>query len=344
MIYFRTDANKKIATGHVMRCLTIAEAIVELGGQVCFIVSDEESTMLIKEYKFPVIVTYSNWNNVDIMYEYDLLCAYFEKKDILCVDSYFLHSDYLSQMGKKVKVATFDDMFSEKKKADIIINYNIFYRKFDYEKRYENDKCKLLLGEKYVPLRKQFTLIKTNAYDIDQVKILLMCGGSDEKNMIYHSLQKVKEKDYDLFQKIKWKVVIGGYYPYKKMLGRFASQNCNMEILTNIKNMAQLMSICDLCVTAASTVLYECCAMRLPTLFMTVAEDQKYDAEYFSKDGMMEYCGDFINNQEGTLENMCSMLEELVINNDKRQRMKSQMKNLVDGYGAKRIAQVLMEE
>ena len=31
MVYIRTDANEKIATGHVMRCLTIAEEIIQLG-------------------------------------------------------------------------------------------------------------------------------------------------------------------------------------------------------------------------------------------------------------------------------------------------------------------------
>ena len=43
----------------------------------------------------------------------------------------------------------------------------------------------------------------------------------------------------------------------------------------------------------SSTVLYECCAMQLPTLFVVVAEDQEYDAEAFQKNGLMIYCGNF---------------------------------------------------
>lgn len=48
-IYFRTDGNTEIATGHIMRCLTIARACIKNGACVAFIVSDEESRTLLRE-------------------------------------------------------------------------------------------------------------------------------------------------------------------------------------------------------------------------------------------------------------------------------------------------------
>ena len=65
MIFIRTDANEKIATGHVMRCLTIADEILDLGGKVCFIVSDKQSLSLIQDRGFKYIITNSEWNNVN---------------------------------------------------------------------------------------------------------------------------------------------------------------------------------------------------------------------------------------------------------------------------------------
>ena len=48
-IYFRTDGNSKIATGHLVRCLAIARACVKIGADVKFIVSDKESLTLLEE-------------------------------------------------------------------------------------------------------------------------------------------------------------------------------------------------------------------------------------------------------------------------------------------------------
>lgn len=112
--------------------------------------------------------------------------------------------------------------------------------------------------------------------------------------------------------------------------------------MENVKNMAELMSGCDLCITAASTVLYECCAMLLPTIFVVVADDQKYDAECFTKDNMMRYCGNFMYDPNTTLEEIGKTLQEIAFDKFVQQDMKNKMKNVVDTHGAQRIAKVLV--
>ena len=43
MIYIRVDANKKIGMGHMMRCISIAEALIIEGEKVCFLVATEDA-------------------------------------------------------------------------------------------------------------------------------------------------------------------------------------------------------------------------------------------------------------------------------------------------------------
>lgn len=346
MLYIRTDANEIIATGHVMRCLTIAEEFRKKKETVCFVVSDETSATMIEKKGFAVIVTNEKWNAVDTEREYTILKLCAETGGWLLIDSYFINSEYITQMKQIFKVAVFDDMFSEKKNADLIINYNVFYRKFDYKNRYKNEACTLLLGEKYVPLRQQFQQIKPElaVRKYRYPKVLLMCGGADKPNLICGVLQYLKDNNLKLLSEIDWKIVIGSYYSNYHRLEQLIQENSNIELLCDVENMAELMYECDLCVTAASTVLYECCAMLLPTIFFVVAEDQKYDAEFFSKNNMMLYCGNFMDCQEAAIKKMETELVKIIYDRKKQYHMKKMMKNFVDAKGAERIAVALIGE
>ena len=59
MIIIRTDANKTIATGHLMRTLAIAKECHNLRAPVCFVLADNESADLLKKF-------YPNWQDFNI--------------------------------------------------------------------------------------------------------------------------------------------------------------------------------------------------------------------------------------------------------------------------------------
>lgn len=343
MVYIRTDANRHIATGHVMRCLTIADELMKQNIDVCFVVSDYESLPLIEENGYKTINMHDAWDTPDIKKEYSVLCKYAKNQDVLLVDSYYIKNDYLNKFRTIFKLVVFDDLFTEKKNADIIINYNVFFRQFDYKGRYGKSECKLLLGEKYVPLRTQFQEIKKQEYvrNDDRTEVLLLCGGGDRQNMILSVLRWMQHNEEELFSTCNWNVVIGSYYPKKNEIMMTAAQYQNVLVRENVSNMAELMKQCDLCISAASTVLYECCAMLLPTLFFVVSEDQFYDAEWFSKNDMMLYCGNFIAEKEYSLEILGQNLAQLLTDKEKQQDMKNLMRQSVDTGGAKRIAEII---
>ena len=346
MVYIRTDANCQIATGHVMRCLTIADELKKQNKDVCFVVSDNESLRIIQENGYKTINMHDAWNAPDIEKEYSVLCKYAKNKDVLLVDTYYIKNDYLNKFRAVFKLVIFDDLFTEKKNADIIINYNVFFRRFDYNGRYGKSDCKLLLGEKYVPLRSQFGLIQKHNFvcEHDKTQVLLICGGGDRENMILTVLRWMQKNQNRMFCRCEWMVVIGSYYPYKDELLTIASENQNIFVKINISNMAELMNQCDLCISAASTVLYECCAMLLPTLFFIVAEDQVYDAEWFSKNEMMLYCGNFVVEKEQSLKKLEKNMISIFRNRKMQQEMKNQMKKFLDTYGAKRIVDEILTD
>ena len=75
MVFIRADANDYIATGHIMRCRTIAYRLAELGEKVEFLVSDEESTKLLENSGIGYRVLGTDWNNPDNEHEIGIMKA-----------------------------------------------------------------------------------------------------------------------------------------------------------------------------------------------------------------------------------------------------------------------------
>ena len=64
-LYIRVDMNQTIATGHVMRCLSIAEAAKDEGADVIFILADTQAEELIQSKGIRTIVLNSTWNDFE---------------------------------------------------------------------------------------------------------------------------------------------------------------------------------------------------------------------------------------------------------------------------------------
>ena len=351
MIYIRTDANDTIATGHVMRCLTVAEQLKVAGEDVCFIVSDEDSLTLIDNNRYQVQCIHTYWNDLDNTDEYEAMCRLINTHtDKLLIDSYSITPQYVKYMKQLTKVICFDDMGEALYPADIIINYNLYYSIFQYEKRYKEIPVRFLLGGKYVPLRSQFIMSSKklpvhcrNNKKGEMLRILLICGGGDPMNMMGNFMRRLQEKNDELMKKAEWHIVVGAYNRNKSELEQYANIYININVHSNVSDMAELMSQCDICISAASTVLYECCAMQIPTIFFVVADNQKYDALYFGKDNLMLYAGDYRMEPENVLDAIMSDTEKLMIDGKLRQKMCEQMHDIVDGRGAERIAEAIIE-
>jgi spore coat polysaccharide biosynthesis predicted glycosyltransferase SpsG len=384
MIFIRTDANETIATGHVMRCLTIAEQLVSLGETVMFIVSDEESSTLIKEKGFPYENLNSNYAQPDNVAEIEKMRQILSgNQDLtgampnqsnehpkLLMDSYSISASYMRKLSTYAKTIYIDDLFEEQYPVDMIVNYTLYYDRFDYAGRYAKMDTKLLLGGKFVPLRKAFApqekldCMEEADKTTDKLKVLVICGGGDQFNVMgsifarmealklesgqyevenYEREEHTKQQNGYLCDRYHYYVVAGAYNPNKPYLLEFAKRYTDVEICENVEDMATLMRTCDIAISAASTVLYECCAVQLPTIFFCVADNQKYDKECFTKEDIMLYAGDVRLEKERTIDNILAGLQKLAKDEALREYMKKQMSHIVDGKGAARIAESIVQ-
>ena len=253
----------------------------------------------------------------------------------MLVDSYYVTERYFHELKKYTKLAYFDDLNLKCWDVDYIINYNIFASVFDYSK-YSGTNTKLLLTPKYAPLRKEFsncTRIPQNEF----VNVFVSAGGSDPEHIIERIMQQICPD----FPNLNFHFVVGSLNPRINEIARFEGGNITIHV--DEKNMSLLMGKCDFAISAAGFTLYELCAMGIPTITYTLADNQLPAAEQFDKQGFMINVGDCRDNYSFIVnmkECMFRLINDLLLQSD----MSKKMKSLVDGNGVDRIVDVLLQQ
>lgn len=335
MILFRADANAQIGTGHVMRCLSIAKAFAHRGMDVRFIVADECGKALIESNGFQVICLDSDWTDMES--ELPKLTGIVDKlcPDNLLVDSYYATAEYLKILSHMCRVTYIDDMNRECYEVDAIINYNIFANVYDYS-WYKGTGTKLILGPEYAPLREEFK--NSPKHEIKKVSdVLISAGGSDPEQIT----EKIMKNVCRSIPEICFHFVVGALNPRLNDIRSMAEKMENAVLHINEQHMADLMKNCDVAISAAGTTLYELCAVGIPTITFTLADNQLVAAEQFYKQGIMLSAGDCRGDDKFVVR-IKQLLRSLIENERLREKLSTCMQKLVDGNGGERITDMLL--
>lgn len=331
MILIRADANEKIGTGHVMRCLSIAREFVVSGHKVLFVTADHKGDRLISTAGFNSICMDSTWSEMEQEPILDILFTY--HPNLLIVDSYFVTEKYFEALSRITRVAYIDDLNTTTWDVDYLINYNIYGDVLDYSS-YLSTRTILLLGPAYVPLRPEFQSISKHI--IKPVSdVMISAGGSDPEGITERLMITLCPQWTD----IRFHFIVGTLNPRIGNIKALVTNNIILHI--DEKDMAGLMQICDIAISAAGTTLYELCAMGIPTIMYTLADNQIFAAKEFEGQGIMCNAGDCRNDEEFA-ERMGNIFGKLICDKSLRMDLSMKMQKLVDGRGAERIVKELL--
>ena len=336
MLYIRVDMNRTIATGHVMRCLSIADAARAMGEETVFITADEIPVELLKSRGYETMVLHTDWTRM--MDELPVLTELIEKQGIrsILVDSYQVTEDYLRELGQKTRVCYMDDLNSFDYPVDTLICYAVYADKFNYPARLPS--TRLFLGTDYVPLRDRFEGCPPKKIEDEARKVLLLSGGTDPFHVLENFLQALTTDDEN------WEVaaICGGFHPdHERLVQTYAGWE-NVHIYSRVEDMERHMQWADLAVSAGGSTLYELCACGTPAISYAMADNQLENVVCFDSEGLIPYAGDL--RSENVIRNGMNLLKELRGDRSRRERISLAMQHMVDGRGAKRIAEVLLEK
>ncbi|MCR5011103.1 MAG: hypothetical protein K6A72_02065 [Lachnospiraceae bacterium] len=347
-LFIRTEANRTTAMGHMMRCLSIADAAVRSGISVTFIVAEEGSAEVPDEKGFETIVLGTAFDNLES--ELPLMKEIIEERavSVLLVDSYFVTEKYLSELSVLTHVAYIDDLYEAVWPVQTVINYSVNASELPYEKDYPG--VQKLIGCDYMPLRPDYSLV-TGVYGGTPVlhtikssvkEILVTSGGSDEHHFLLNFIKQAGTHSFLRGAHIT--VIAGRFNEDLRLMKEEAAalqKSLWVTVYDSIPTLRDAFLKSDIAISAGGTTLYEIAATGTPAICYVMADNQKPNAEGFYKGGYLEYAGDL--REAGFYQSLFEKLESLMGNAYKRQDMSQKLRKLVDGRGAERIVDALFE-
>lgn len=343
MIIIRADGNEYIGLGHMMRCLSFADALKAIGEDVLFVTADHKCGELLTKRGFSHGVLDSDFS--DLENETDRLIGLIDRYRpyAVLIDSYYVTDRYLRALRGKTKVVYIDDQLSFAYPVDLLINYNIFSRRDDYERLYQNAEIApaLILGTEYTPLRSEFSGVTSCEQPDFAGNVLISTGGADPQHIALQLIRYIKEHS-ERFERFVFSFVIGAANRDIDEIREIAESIQQIRIVHNARNMSKLMLDHDMAVSAAGSTLYELCACGVPTITYVLADNQIPAAVVFGDKGIMIDAGDVRKNPD-FIRDLFDRIMDLAENKEKRIAMSQAMRTIVDGRGANRLATVISQ-
>ncbi len=336
-----------------MRCIALAQAWQDRGGKVTFI-SHCESKLLrqrVQDEGFNLVPmpfspltknqkpkTKNSKLKSDLEFTLDFLRnlkTSNQKQPIVVTDGYHFDLTYqkaIHEAGYKLMVID-DYNHLPYYEADILLNQNINAQELKYSCSRDTI-C--LLGCKYLMLRREFLQYKgfKRAIPYKARNILVTMGGADPDNV---TLKVLKALSLLNDSGIEVKVIIGPSNPNLDVI-KSKIVHSGLPISPIIspppEKMPELMAWADLAITAGGSTCWELAFMGVPSLIITVAENQKGIGEGLEKAGAARNLGWFF---EIDLNEFRNEIRTIIYDYIIRKEMNLKGKYLVDGLGLERI-------
>jgi len=251
----------------------------------------------------------------------------------LALDGYHFTPQYQKAIQKDgFRLLVIDDMAHlSHYYADIILNQNIHAQELEYPCETHTIK---LLGCKYVLLRREFLergrVTRKSAYKAQRIVVTL--GGADPDNVSLKAVMALKEIGDPA---IETRIVAGPANPNEKSIKKALSDlPFSCHVLSDIKNISDIMHWADLAVSAAGSTCWELAYMGLPAVIITTAENQKRIGQGLEKAGAALNAG---WHQDVDVSRLASILSEVINNSKSRKAMSEKGQMLVDGEGLERV-------
>lgn len=341
-LLFRVDGGASIGTGHVMRCLALAQAWRDRSGTARFVTAHPLGALedrLRSEgcgIHYPEVAPGSVADAL-----WTAAAARQSGASWIVADGYHFGRDYQQAIKDSGLFLLFVDDYGHggSYSADLVLNQNLYAREDLYHDRARS--TRLLLGTKYALLRREFLKWREWQREHPQIarRILVTLGGADAANVtekVLHVLKQLSDIDLEI------KIVAGAANTHLSSLRETAARaSARIEVLSSVSDVPELMAWADLAISAGGTTCWEISFMGLPACILVLADNQLPVARALDENGAAMNIDRWDSESE---ERFLSAVGNLIYNRARRREMGRIGRSIVDGQGARRVAECLREQ
>jgi UDP-2,4-diacetamido-2,4,6-trideoxy-beta-L-altropyranose hydrolase len=339
-IIFRVDSSRSLGAGHLMRCLTLAEAMKKLGVRSHFVYQTlpDHLGRLIKErgYSYTEISGSHFDPERDAQLTLDSVNAV--GADWVIVDHYLIDARWESYIkGHVERVIVIDDLANRQHQCDFLIDQNPIQCEKQYDKLLPANAVQLL-GTEYALIRPEFLEMRPESLqrraNSSLETLTISMGGIDNQNINLKVLEILQTTHHATDLQIN--LVLGFHSPWLGQIKNFLAQSSlHVELYSHVHDMASLLMRSDLALGAAGGSAWERCCLGVPSIIMAIAENQKSGAIALRSSGAATYISS-ISEIPAALSNFFK--DE---SGHKLFKMSTAASQLIDGHGARRITERL---
>lgn len=339
----RVDSTARVGAGHATRCIAIAEALGELGCNVLFIVSCEESAAAFSALGFECAVIDADEKHLgsadaDALYE---LCVVRGIKHLL-LDTYGASSQFLTRFAKlfsgNIRTAYIDDMYSYETGMlerpypydfDVVIGGDPFFRKEWYLESYRAKKTELLVDSRYIPIRSDLPILALP--DESQVERILITTGSTNPNGALERMSRLALHSV-AGTNVEVHVVVGPKSSFE------IETETNRLHIHKDEPIVDIMKQCQIAFSSAGITLLELIALGMPTLATAIVDNQQVTVNAFKSLRLGLGCS--LQDSDKQIKEQLRLLLE---DNSLRKAFSAHCRSTIDRNGSMRIAKRLLE-
>lgn len=369
-IAIRVDASTRMGLGHLTRCRTLAKGLQEQGACVHFVcrahpghqiqMLEAEGCSVSSLPKAPEQTAtdgdYVAWLGVSQERDADETSAALNELmkssknsqwDWLVVDHYGLDKVWEWRMRSVAKqILVIDDLANREHDCDVLLDQNFSRQPEERYAKLLPKHTQALLGPDFALLHPQYAMTRqtldrchADSGCVNPVRrVLVFFGGTDPENLTGRCLEALSDPK---LSEIVVDIVVGANNPHEEALRRQAAARGATHLHEPRPHLADLMAEADLAIGAGGTTTWERCCLGLPSMVISIAENQQPACDALATANIIDYLGHY---EDVRAADITRGISRLVNDPVKRQKLAKSSSTLVDGLGIQRVVNAVFQE